>query len=171
MRKYIFLSTLFMAVTFLGLRAQDSVAIDGRLQPLLNEFLESCKAYNIDYHEKLFQLKSIDISNTLPLEEGNTVLGMVSRNKTGEIEHILINWVAMLDPEMLRVVAFHEFAHHFLEYKHTCKDCNEIMAVTNTSYFEIARDWGEQVKRLFTTSPVYLTQKYPIADSSSYQYP
>ncbi|MBT8236144.1 MAG: hypothetical protein KJO04_08125, partial [Bacteroidia bacterium] len=55
----------------------------------------------------------------------------------------------------LKVVAFHEFAHHFLDYKHTCQDCNEIMAVTNTSYFNIARDWENQVEQLFLTSPAY----------------
>ncbi len=153
---------------FLGLttsNAQKSVDIDGRLQPILNEFFEECKKYDIDYHEKLFQLKNIDITNSLPLEEGNTVLGMVTRDAEGKVENILINWAAMLDPEMLKVVAFHEFAHHFLDYKHTCQDCNEIMAVTNTSYFEIARDWENQVQNLFTTSPVYLAKetKEPVA--------
>lgn len=153
---------------FLGLyvsNAQDTVDIDGRLQPILNDFFEECKKYNIDYHNKLFQLSTIDISNSLPLEENNTVLGMVTRNVDGNVESILINWAAMLDPEMLKVVAFHEFAHHFLDYKHTCQDCNEIMAVTNTSYFDIARDWENQVENLFTTSPVYLAKetKEPVA--------
>lgn len=148
--------------------AQKSVAIDGRLQPILDDFFEECKKYDIDYHEKLFQLENIDISNTLPLEEKNTVLGMVTRDADGNVENILINWAAMLDPEMLKVVAFHEFAHHFLDAKHTCQDCNEIMAVTNTSYFDIARDWENQVQQLFKTSPVYLAQetKEPFAVTS-----
>lgn len=148
--------------------SQDSVDIDGRLQPLLDEFFEECEKHGIDYHDKLFQLKKIDISNTLPLEENNTVLGMVTRDDQGNAEGILINWAAMLDPEILRVVAFHEFAHHFLDYKHTCQDCNEIMAVTNTSYFDIVNDWQYQVNNLFTTSPVYLAKQKaePIASVS-----
>ncbi|MFS4493005.1 hypothetical protein [Maribacter sp. 2308TA10-17] len=155
-------SCFVLIYLFLGLssaNAQKSVDIDGRLQPILNEFFEECKKYDIDYNEKLFQLKNIDISNSLPLEENNTVLGMVTRDSEGNAENILINWAAMLDPEMLKVVAFHEFAHHFLDYKHTCQDCNEIMAVTNTSYFDIARDWENQVENLFMTSPVYLTKQ------------
>lgn len=148
--------------------AQDTVDVDGRLQPILNDFFEECKKYNIDYHDKLFQLNAIDITNSLPLEEENTVLGMVTRDVDGNAENILINWAAMLDPEMLKVIAFHEFAHHFLDYKHTCQDCNEIMAVTNTSYFDIAKDWENQVQNLFTTSPVYLAQetKEPVASIS-----
>lgn len=155
-------SFVFLLCFFVGTNvclSQDSVDIDGRLQPLLNEFFEQCKKHGIDYHDKLFQLKKIDISNTLPLEENNTVLGMVTRDDEGKAENILINWAAMLDPEILKVVAFHEFAHHFLDYKHTCQDCNEIMAVTNTSYFDIAKDWENQVKDLFITSPVYLTKR------------
>ena len=145
--------------------AQDSVDIDGRLQPLLNDFFEHCKKYDIDYHDKLFQLKTIDISRDLPLAEENTVLGMITRDVDGKAENILINWASMLDPEILRVVAFHEFAHYFLDYKHTCQDCNEIMAVTNSSYFDIANDWENQVHALFITSPVYLSKqtKEPIA--------
>ncbi len=141
------------------LQAQKSVDIDGRLQPILTEFFEHCKAYNIDYHSKLFQLKNIDIVSHLPLEENNTVLGMVSRDKAGDIDNIYINWAALLDNEILKVVAFHEFAHHFLDYKHTCNDCEEIMAETNVSYFDIARDWDNQVELLFTTSPIYLAQQ------------
>lgn len=139
--------------------SQESVSIDGRLQPILNEFFEQCKKYNIDYHAKLFQLKNIDIVNSLPLEEHNTVLGMVARDEAGQIENILINWAVLLDGEILKVVAFHEFAHHFLDYKHSCIDCNEIMAETNVSYFDIARDWDNQVNLLFTTSPIYLAQQ------------
>jgi hypothetical protein len=146
-----------------ALQAQDTVDIDGRLQPLLNDFFEYCDTYGIEYHEKLFQLKNIDITNNLPLEEGNTVMGMVTRDANGNIENILINWVALVDPEITKVVAFHEFAHHFLDYKHTCPDCDEIMAVNNTSYFNVARDWENQVKKLFVTSPVYLKNQEKIS--------
>ena len=139
--------------------SQQSVDIDGRLQPLLNAFFEECEKYGIEYHEKLFQLKNIDITDSLPLEEGSVVMGMVTRDVNGEIENILINWIATIDPEILKVVAFHEFAHHFLDYKHTCKDCDEIMAVNNASYFNVARDWDNQVKQLFTTSPIYQLNK------------
>ncbi len=162
----IFLLAFFGFISFM--QSQNSVDIDGRLQPILNDFFEECKKYGIDYHEKLFQLKNIDITNTLPLEEKNTVLGMVTRDAKGDVENILINWAAMLDPEILKVVAFHEFAHHFLDYKHTCHDCNEIMAKTNISYFDIAKDWDNQVEQLFITSPVYLSQqtKRPIVSIS-----
>ena len=160
---------LFVFVTFAStIKAQNSVDIDGRLQPILNDFFEQCDKYGIEYHAKLFQLKNIDISKDLPLEEENTVLGMVTRDSNGDIENILINWAAMLDSEILKVVAFHEFAHHFLDYKHTCQDCNEIMAVTNSSYFDIANDWNKQVEQLFTTSPIYLSKQtdHPLATST-----
>lgn len=147
---------------FNSVNAQDSVDIDGRLQPFLTDFFEYCDTYGIAYQEKLFQLKKIDITNNLSLEEGNTVMGMVTRDANGEIENILINWVALVDPEITKVVAFHEFAHHFLDYKHTCTDCDEIMAVNNASYFNVARDWENQVKKLFVTSPVYLSKQNTI---------
>tara|TARA_R110002050_G_scaffold48356_3_gene112458 strand:- start:7484 stop:7999 length:516 start_codon:yes stop_codon:yes gene_type:complete len=139
--------------------AQKSVDIDGRLQPLLTDFFAQCDKYGIAYNEKLFQLKTIDILNTLPLSENGSVLGKVVRNSDGEIESIVINWVATLDNEILKIVAFHEFAHHFLDYKHTCEDCNEIMAVQNRSYFDVARDWENQVEQLFITSPAYLSSR------------
>lgn len=153
-----------------NLQAQKSVDIDGRLQPILTEFFDQCKAYNIDYHSKLFQLNNIDIVSHLPLEENNTVLGMVSRDDSGNIDNIFINWAALLDNEILKVVAFHEFAHHFLDYKHSCNDCEEIMAETNVSYFDIARDWDNQVELLFTTSPVYLAKQkeHAMATTSSF---
>ena len=93
---------------------------------------------------------------------------MVTRDANGDAEDILINWAAMLDPAILRVVAYHEFAHHFLDYKHTCQECNEIMAVINTSYFDIVNDWDNQVEHLFTTSPAYLAkiQKDPVVSIS-----
>ncbi len=159
MKRLTFVLILFVFCAFSSLCAQNSVDIDGRLQPLLDSFLAECDKYGIDYHDKLFQLKKIDISNTLPLEEGNTVLGMVTRDANNNIEEILINWAAMLDPEILKVVAFHEFAHHFLDYKHTCENCNEIMAVTNDSYFAIANDWDNQVAQLFTTSPAFIKKQ------------
>ena len=149
------LAVLFMSF-LLPISAQEDVRVDGRLQPILDDFFEHCKKYDIPYHQKLFQLKNIDIVQDLPLSEENTVLGMVVRNESGEVEEIAISWAALLDPEILKVVAFHEFAHHFLDYKHTCQDCDEIMAVTNTSYFNIARDWENQVKQLFISSPRYV---------------
>ena len=146
---------------------QKSVDIDGRLQPLLNEFFAECDKYGIDYHEKLFQLKNIDITNSLSLEENNTVMGMVTRDAEGNIENILVNWVTLVDPEILKVVAFHEFSHHFLDHKHTCPDCNEIMAVNNSSYFDVIRDWENQVEHMFKTSPVYLKMQQDLMNSSS----
>ena len=159
MKKRIIFSILGFICMYSHLQAQQSVDIDGRLQPILTEFFEHCREYNIDYHSKLFQLKNIDIVSHLPLEENNTVLGMVSRDNAGGIDNIYINWAALLDNEILKVVAFHEFAHHFLDYKHSCTDCEEIMAETNVSYFDIARDWDNQVKLLFTTSTIYLAQQ------------
>lgn len=141
------------------LQAQGEVYVDGRLQPVLDSFFEYCKQYDIDYSEKLFQLESITIVDTLPLSKFNTVLGKVLRDDDGNINKIVINWAALFDKEILNVVAFHEFAHHFLDYKHTCHDCNEIMAETNPSYFDIARDWDNQVEHMFTTSPLYLKQQ------------
>lgn len=158
---------IFVAV-FLGLvhysHAQKSVDIDGRLQPLLNEFFKQFKKYNVDYNKKLSQLKNIDISRDLPLQKNNTVLRMVTRDAEGNAENILINWAAMLDSAILKVVAFHEFAHHFLDYKHTCQDCYEIIAVVNSSYFDIANEWDNQVQQLFITSLAYLViqKKHPV---------
>jgi len=139
--------------------SNDEVQVDGRIQPLLIAFFEYCKKYGIEYDDKFFQLESIKIVNNLPLSETNTVLGKVLRDDNGNINKIVINWATLFDKEILKVVVFHELAHHFLDYKHTCHDCNEIMATTNTSYFDIARDWDNQVEKLFTTSPVYLAQK------------
>lgn len=163
-----FLLLFFLGVSVLSIKAQNSVDIDGRLQPILNDFFEQCEKYGIDYNTKLFQLENIDIVDNLPLAEGATVLGKVERDETGSIVKISVNWVATLDQEILKVVAFHEFAHHFLDYQHTCQNCNEIMAVTNDSYFDIANDWVNQVEQLFTTSPVYLAKKLdePIATTT-----
>jgi len=157
MKKLAFLFVfILISITSHG---QDEVQIDGKIQPVLDEFFEYCKNYNIDYSEKLFQLESIQIVDTLPLDKFNTVLGKVLRDENGDINKIVINWATLFDKEILKVVAFHEFAHHFLDYKHTCHDCNEIMAEVNTSYFDIARDWDNQVDHLFTTSPVYLNKQ------------
>ncbi len=161
MKRYLLALLLTTSVAFSF--AQESVKIDGRLQPLLNEFFDYCEKYGIAYHTKLFQLKSIDISNSLPLEEGSVVMGMVTRNNDGAIEHILVNWVASVDPEILKIVAFHEFAHHFLDYKHTCASCDEIMAVNNASYFNVAKDWDNKVHQLFVTSPVYLEMQAKVS--------
>lgn len=164
-------SILFAVLLLLALapiKAQDGVQIDGRLQPILNDFFEQCKAYGIPYHEKLFQLENIDIVQDLPLSEDFTVLGMVVRNKEGEAKEITISWAALMDPEILKIVAFHEFAHHFLDYKHTCQDCDEIMAVTNNSYFNIARNWEKQVEQLFLTSPRYLAVQKAKSLASAY---
>lgn len=134
-----------------------NVQIDGRLQPLLTEFFELCKSYNIDTHDKLFKLKSIDVVNTLTVSENGSTLGMLSRDSQGIVTSIDISWMAQLDPEILRVVAFHEFAHYFLEYSsHVCDDCGHIMSVVNSSYFDIIRDWDYQVKTLFEESPAFL---------------
>ena len=130
------------------------VSIDGRLQPLLNEFFEICKVYDIDYHDKLSKLQSIDIVNTLTVSEKSSTLGMLRRDTNGNVISIDISWMAQLDTEILKVVAFHEFSHYFLEYTtHTCQDCGQIMSVVNTSYFDIIRDWDSQIKTLFEDSP------------------
>ncbi len=147
---------LFCLLFALPICSQD-VKIDGRLQPLLNDFFAKCDLYQIPYHDKLFELKSIDIVNTLTVSEEGSVLGMLRRNESGEVTAIDINWMAQLDSEILKVVAFHEFAHYFLEYsEHTCQDCGHIMSIVNSSYFEIVQDWEEQVRILFEESPAYI---------------
>ena len=158
--KKLWLLLLFL-ITSLSTSAQD-VHIDGRLQPLLNDFFELCKSYGIDYHDHLFKLESIDIVNTLTVSEEASTLGMLRRNSDGEVIAIDISWMAQLDAEILKIVAFHEFAHYFLEYStHICDDCGKIMSVVNTSYFDIAKDWDNQVKLLFEESPA-LKKKYAL---------
>ncbi len=140
--------------------AQNNVKIDGRLKPHLDNFFEYCKEYNIDYYDKLFELKNIDIVDTLTTSQQASTLGMLTRDKNNKVENIVINWVVLLDQEILKVVAFHEFAHYFLEYeKHICDDCGQIMAVVNSSYFDIVKDWENQVKTLFLNSPIYKKRK------------
>lgn len=133
-----------------------NVQIDGRLQPYLKQFFAECKKYNIDYHDKLFKLKNIDVVDTLYVSSAGSTLGMLTRDENNNVENIVVNYIAMLDQEILKVVAFHEFAHYFLEYStHICDDCGKIMAVVNSSYFDIVNDWENQVEILFTTSPAY----------------
>lgn len=149
------LIVLFLIFSYPIINAQE-VSIDGRLKPLLDNFFEICDRYGIEYHEKFFKLKSIAIVEDLKTTPRGSVLGMVQRDELGQIENIAINWVTMLDAEILKVVAFHEFAHYFLDYKeHVCEDCDIIMARVNTSYFTIANDWDNQVKKLFIDSPAY----------------
>ncbi len=156
-KKNLFL--LCFLVACFAVNAQ-SVNIDGRLKPHLDAFFDECKKYGIDYHEKLFKLKNITIVDTLPLSEDGYTLGMLQRDADGNVENIIINWVTLLDPEILKVVAFHEFAHYFLDYKkHVCSDCGIIMAKVNTSYFDIVREWEQQVKNLFEESPAYQRKK------------
>lgn len=157
MKKVLVLGVLLLVV--FPVSAQN-VKVDGRLQPLLTEFFKLCKTYNIDYYDKLFRLKSIDVVNTLTVSENGSTLGMLRRDEQDNVVAIDINWMAQLDPEILKVVAFHEFAHYFLEYsKHVCDDCGHIMSVVNSSYFEIIREWDVNVKTLFENSPIYLKQQ------------
>ncbi len=129
---------------------------DGLIQPHLDEFLKQCKKYNIDFSDKLFNLKEIAIVDTLKVSPSGGTLGMLVRNKEREVEKIIFSKITLLDNEILRVVAFHEFGHYFLGYKHTCKDCNSIMAEVNTSYFDIVKEWDKQVEQLFMNSPEYI---------------
>ncbi len=149
------LSFLFFAITVWTSSAQD-IVVDDRLQPLLDEFLKICNKYDIDYDEKLSKLESIDIVDTLPTQEHGTTLGMLRRDSNGEVVAIDINWMAQIDPDILKVIAFHEFAHYFLEYStHICDDCGKIMAIVNTSYFEVVSDWDNQLRILFEESPAF----------------
>ena len=132
------------------------VQIDSQLRPYLKDFFKSCKAYDIPYREKLFSLEHIDVVDTLSMAKEDATLGRLIRNESGTVTAIAISWMAQIDPEILKIVAYHEFAHYFLEYDtHVCDDCNKIMAVYNTSYFDITRDWNNQVKILFEESPIY----------------
>lgn len=132
-----------------------TVDIDGRLQSHLEDFFEICDAYGIEYHDKLFGLDRIDISQDLTVSPDGSTLGMLERNQQGKVKGILINWVAQLDPEILKVVAYHEFAHYFLEYStHVCNNCEKIMAIMNESYFDIIQDWENQIEILFQESPI-----------------
>ena len=129
--------------------------IDGLVQPILDDFLKICDTYKIDYHDKLFKLKQIAVVDTIGITPNGGTLGMLVRNNNKEVEKIIFSWVTLLDKEILKVVAFHEFGHYFLGYNHICDDCNKIMATQNTSYFDIILDWEAQVEILFRNSPEY----------------
>lgn len=154
MKRYLLI--LVAILNIYQIKAQNDVKIDGRLKPFLDEFFKACEKYDIDYHDKLFKLKNIAIVDTLHTTPEGSTLGMVTRDSNNEIENIIVNWVTLLDKEIVRVVAFHEFAHYFLDYrKHVCDDCGHIMSVVNTSYFDIVKDWNNQLKILFEESPAY----------------
>jgi len=153
---------LFQLISF-TISAQE-VNIDDRLKPSLDDFFKICKSYNIKYQTKLSSLKNIAIVDTLETTSKATTLGMLERDKAKDVENIVINWIAMLDPNILKVVAFHEFGHYFLEYDtHVCNDCGTIMSVVNSSYFDIANDWENQIKILFEESPAYRRNQSLIA--------
>lgn len=152
-------SLLLLLVVFLSVstivKAQE-VSIDGRLKPFLDDFFKVCDQYGIEYQEKLFKLKRIGVVEDLHTSPHGSTLGMLQRDAHGEVENISVNWIAMLDEQILKIVAFHEFGHYFLEYDtHVCDDCGIIMSKVNTSYFDIANDWDNQVKVLFERSPIY----------------
>jgi len=157
---------LFQLLSF-TISAQE-VNIDDRLKPYLNDFFELCKSYNIEYRNKLLNLKNIVVVDTLETTSKAATLGMLQRDKAQNVENIVINWIAMLDPEILKVVAYHEFGHYFLEYDtHVCNDCGTIMSVVNSSYFDIASDWENQIKILFEKSPVYLRNQVKISTTQA----
>jgi hypothetical protein len=156
MKKPLILFCMFFLCSIFTTTSQE-VNIDGRLKPLLDDFFKLCKEYGIEYQEKFFALKEIDIVNDLYASENSATLGMLRRDNNGKVESIAINWMAMIDEEILRIVVFHEFGHYFLGYeKHVCDDCGIIMSVVNSSYFEIANDWENQLQILFEQSPAYL---------------
>lgn len=132
---------------------------DGLVQPHLDEFLLLCKKYGIDYSEKLFKLKEIVIVDSLAMTPKGGTLGMLVRDDQYQVEKIIFSWMTLLDSEILKVVAYHEFGHYFLGYKHICDDCNKIMAKVNSSYFDIAKDWDYHVENLFINSPEYLKKQ------------
>jgi len=135
------------------------VKADGLVQPYLDDFIAQCKKYGIEYHDNLFELKEIAVVDTLTVSPKGGTLGMLVRNEDRKVEKIIFSWMTLLDKEILKVVAFHEFGHYFLGYKHTCNDCNTIMAAVNSSYFDIIKDWDYHVEKLFLESPVYLNNQ------------
>ncbi len=172
-RKYLLMLFILIAHYSFGQNAQfeipqikssgEELRIDGLVQPLLDDFISYCKKYNIDYHDNLFNLKEIAVVDTLQVSSKGGTLGMLVRNQNNDVEKIVFSWMTLLDKEILKVVAFHEFGHYFLGYKHVCDDCNIIMAKVNTSYFDIVLDWEYQVEKLFLESPEYLKKKNFIA--------
>jgi len=148
------------------------VSIDGRLKPYLDDFFELCDEYGIEYNDKFFALKKVAVVDTLHTSPHGSTLGMLQRDTNHNVENIVVNWVAMLDQEILKIVAFHEFGHYFLEYdEHVCKDCGIIMSVVNTSYFDIAKDWDNQIKILFEQSPAYLKKRNALVSNVHLAYP
>ncbi len=137
----------------------NTLKTDGLIQPHLDEFLKLCKKYDIDYTEKLFKLKEIAIVDSLEVTPKGGTLGMLVRDDQHQVEKIIFSWMTLLDSEILKVVAYHEFGHYFLGYKHVCDDCNKIMAKVNSSYFDIAKDWDYHVENLFINSPEYLKKQ------------
>ncbi len=167
MKKFLLLSFILFQFLSFTLSAQE-VKIDGRLKPYLDDFFDLCKSYNIEYYNKLFSLKNIAVVDTLETSSNAATLGMLQRDELHNVENIVVNWVAMLDQEILKVVAFHEFGHYFLEYDtHVCNDCGTIMSVVNTSYFDIANDWENQIKILFEKSPAYLRNQAAISTTQA----
>ena len=159
MKKPLILLFIFFISIIFTSNSQE-VSIDGRLKPYLDNFFELCDDYNIEYNDKLFALKKIAIVDTLTTSSNGSTLGMLQRDDDHKVENIVVNWMAMLDQEILKVIAFHEFGHYFLEYdKHVCQDCGIIMSVVNSSYFDIANDWENQIKILFEQSPAYLKKQ------------
>lgn len=149
------------------LNESKQVKTDGLVQPYLEDFINYCKTYNIAFHDKLFELKEIAVVDTLQVSPKGGTLGMLVRDKNNKVEKIVFSWMTLLDQEILKVVAFHEFGHYFLEYKHTCDDCNVIMAKVNSSYFDIIKDWDYHVEKLFLESPVYLENQKAIAHNDN----
>jgi len=141
------------------LTKSNTLKTDGLIQPHLDEFIKLCKKYDIDYSEKLFKLKEIAIVDSLEMTPQGGTLGMLVRDNQYQVEKIIFSWMTLLDSEILRVVAYHEFGHYFLGYKHVCEDCNKIMAKVNSSYFNIAKDWDYHVENLFKNSPEYLKKQ------------
>jgi len=141
------------------LTENNTLRTDGLVQPHLDEFLKLCKKYDIDYSEKLFKLKEIAIVDSLKMTPQGGTLRMLVRDDQYQVEKIIFSWMTLLDSEILRVVAYHEFGHYFLGYKHVCEDCNKIMAKVNSSYFDIAKDWDYHVEDLFINSPEYLKKQ------------
>lgn len=139
------------------------VKADGLVQPYLDDFFEQCKKYGIAYHDKLFALEEIAVVDTLKVSPKGGTLGMLVRDDSKKVEKIIFSWMTLLDKEILKVVAFHEFGHYFLDYKHTCNDCNTIMAAVNSSYFDIIKDWDYHVEKLFLESPAYLNKQKTMA--------
>lgn len=148
--------------------ATSELKTDGLIQPHLTDFLNYCDAYGIQYHDKLFKLKEIAIVDSLKMSRTGGTLGLQVRNENKEVEKIIFSWMTLIDKEILKVVAFHEFGHYFLEYDHICHDCDKIMAEVNTSYYSILNDWDNQVQRLFMESPAYLKQAVAQVPTTAY---